>query len=62
MPAPRKYPQELRDRAARLVAEAMAKDPGLSLNAATKRIGPKVGVLPDRKMSSSVRQAVVNPS
>ncbi len=30
-----------------MVAEAMVEDPGLSLNAATKRIGPKVGVLPD---------------
>ena len=47
MPAQRKYPQELRDRAARLVAEAVAEDPKLSLNAATKRIGPKLGIVPD---------------
>ena len=47
MPAPRKYPNELRERAQRLVAEAMAEDPGLSLNAAVIRIGPKVGVVPD---------------
>ncbi len=30
-----------------MVAEAMAEDPKLSLNAATKRIGPKVGIVPD---------------
>ena len=47
MPAPRKYPQELRERAVRLVNEAMAEDPELSLNAAVLRIGPRVGVVPD---------------
>ena len=47
MPAPRKYPQELRDRAQRLVAEAQEQDPELSLNAAVKRIGERVGVNPD---------------
>ena len=47
MPAPRKYPQELRERAMRLVNEAMAEDPGLSLNGAVVRIGPRVGVVPD---------------
>jgi transposase-like protein len=47
MPAPRKYPQELRDRAVRLVVEAMAEDPELSLNGAVHRIGPRVGVVPD---------------
>ena len=47
MSAPRKYPQELRERAQRLVAEAMAEDASLSLNAAVKRVGPRVGVVPD---------------
>ena len=47
MPAPRKYPQELRDRAIRLVAEARGEESGLSLNAAAKRIGPRVGISPD---------------
>jgi transposase len=47
MPAPRKYPQELRDRSIRLVSEAMSEDPELSLNAAVHRIGPRVGVVPD---------------
>jgi hypothetical protein len=44
MPAPRKYPPELRERALRLVAEARKEDPELSLNAAVVRIGQRVGV------------------
>jgi len=47
MPAPRKYPQELRERAIRLVSEAMAEDASLSLNAAVLRIGPRLGIVPD---------------
>jgi len=47
MPAPRKYPEELRERAQRMVAEAMSEDTSLSLNAAVIRIGPRVGVVPD---------------
>ena len=47
MPAPRKYPQELRDRAMRLVAEARQEDPDLSLNGAVVRIGQRVGVNAD---------------
>ena len=46
MPAPRKYPNELRERAQRMVAEAMSQDPKLKLNAAAIRIG-RVGVVPD---------------
>ncbi len=47
MPAPRKYPQELRERAVRLVAEAREQEPELSLNQAVVRIGPRVGVNKD---------------
>ena len=47
VPAPRKYPNELRERAQRLVREAREQEPELSLNAAVKRIGPRVGVQPD---------------
>jgi transposase-like protein len=47
MPAPRKYPNELRERAQRLVVEAREQEPDLSLNAAVLRIGPRVGVNPD---------------
>lgn len=47
MPAPRKYPPELRERAQRLVAEAREQEPDLSMNAAVLWIGPRVGVNPD---------------
>src|SRR5919199_1264329 len=44
VPAPRKYPQELRERAIRLVAEAGEQEPDLSLHGAVKRVGPKLGI------------------
>jgi transposase-like protein len=47
VPAPRKYPQELRERAMRLVQEAREQDPELSQNAAVVRIGQRVGVNSD---------------
>jgi transposase-like protein len=47
VPAPRKYPNELRERAMRLVQEAREQDPELSLNAAVRRIGPRIGINPD---------------
>jgi transposase len=47
MPAPRKYPGELRERAVRLVLETREQDSKLSLNAAVQRIAPRVGVNPD---------------
>jgi transposase len=59
MPAPRKYTSEMRERAQRLVAEAMAEDPGLSLNQAVLRIGPRVGVVPDT-LRGWIKQARVD--
>ena len=59
MPAPREYPDELRDRALRLVAEAMSGDPSLSMNAAVRRIAPKVGVVPDT-LRGWVRRAEID--
>lgn len=47
MPAQRKYPPELRERAIRLVSEARKADPALSFNQAVIRIGQRVGVNPD---------------
>ena len=44
MPALRKYPPELRERAMRLVQEARAQDAELSLNQAVIRIEQRVGV------------------
>jgi transposase-like protein len=45
--APRKYPNELRERAQRLVHEAREQDPELTMTAAVKRIGERTGVNPD---------------
>jgi transposase len=47
VPAPRKYPQELRERAMRLVQEARQEDSDLSFNAAVVRVGGRVGVNAD---------------
>ena len=47
VPAPRKYPQELRERTMRLVQDVRQGDPGLSLNGAVVRIGQRTGVNPD---------------
>lgn len=47
MPAPRKCPQELRERAMRLVHVAREQEPELSVKAAVARIGTRVGVNPD---------------
>ena len=59
MPAPRKYPQELRERAMRLVAEAREQDPELSLNAAVRRVAGLVGIVPDT-LRGWCRQAEVD--
>ena len=59
MPAPRKYPEELPARAMRLVAEAREQDSALSLNAAVKRIGSRIGVNPDT-LRGWVKQADID--
>jgi transposase len=59
MASGRKYPQELRERAVRMVAEARAEDPGLSLNQAVLRIGPRVGIVPDT-LRGWIRQGQIN--
>jgi transposase len=59
VPAPRKYPNELRDRAQRRVGEAPAEDLSLSLYQAVVRIGPRIGVNPDT-LRGWCRQAAVD--
>lgn len=59
MPALRKYPPELRERAMRLVQEARREDPELSVNQAVIRIGQRVGVNPDT-LRGWVKQAQVD--
>lgn len=59
MPAPRKYPAELRERSVRLVSEAREQDQSLSVNQAVKRIGERVGVNPDT-LRGWVKQADID--
>lgn len=59
MPAPRKYPNELRERSVRLVLEAREQESSLSLNAVVSRIGPRVGVNKDT-LRGWVKQAEIN--
>ena len=59
MPAPKKYPQELRERAMRLVQEARKEDSELSLNAAVVRIGQRTGVNADT-LRGWMKQAAID--
>jgi transposase-like protein len=59
MPAPRKYPSELRERAMRLVAEAREQDRDLSMNQAVIRIGQRTGVNADT-LRGWVKQAAID--
>ena len=59
MPAQRKYPQELRDRAVRLVQEATAQDADLSSNQAVIRAGQRVGVNADT-LRGRTRQVAID--
>lgn len=59
MPAPRRYPPELRGRVIRLVLEALREDPSLSMNRAVIRIGQRVGVNPDT-LRGWVKQARID--
>jgi len=57
MPAPRKYPDELRDRAIRLV-EDIAEDAG-NVTAACRRIGEQLGINTDT-LRGWVKQAQID--
>ena len=57
MPAPKKYPDEMRDRAIRLVLD-IAEDAG-SITAACRRIGEQLGINSDT-LRGWVKQAQVD--
>jgi transposase len=44
MPAPRKYNDELRERAVRLVAETLKDNPGLAQKRACHQVGEQLGI------------------
>ena len=44
MPAPRKYPEELRERAIRLVRDRIADEPGLPVSRACRLVGEQLGI------------------
>lgn len=44
MPAQRKYPEELRERAIRLVRDRLADEPGLPVSRACRLVGEQLGV------------------
>lgn len=44
MPAPRKYPDELRQRAVRLVRDRVVDEPGLPVSRACRLVGEQLGI------------------
>jgi transposase len=47
VPAPRKYPDELRKRAIRFALDLVDGPERLSVNAACRRVGEQLGIVPD---------------
>ena len=59
MPAPRKYPDELRERAIRLVMDLVEEPGGPSINGACLRVGGQLGINGDT-LRNWVKQARVD--
>ena len=59
MPALRKYPEELRERAIRLALDLVQGEPKLSVNAACRRVGEQLGINPDT-LRNWVQQAQID--
>jgi transposase len=60
MPAPRKYPDELRARAIRLVRDLVDDESeGLSVTVASRRVGDRLGINTDT-LRNWVKQALVD--
>src|SRR4028118_272668 len=59
MAAPRKYPDELRERAIRFALDLVEAPEKLSVNAACKRVGEQLGIVPD-SLRNWVQQARID--
>ncbi len=59
MPAPKKYPDELRERAIRFALDLVDGPEKLSVNAASKRVGEQLGIVPD-SLRNCVPQARID--
>ena len=57
MPAPRKYNDELRERAVRMVEQALKEDPTLAHKRACTRVGEQLGI-PGATLRNWFRQGV----
>ncbi len=61
VPAPKKYPDELRERAIRFALDLVDGPEQLSVNAASKRVGKRLGIVPD-SLRNWVQQAASTPA
>ena len=59
MAAPRKYPEELRERAIRFALDLVDGPEGVSVNAACRRVGEQLGIVPD-SLRNWVQQARID--
>src|ERR687889_2268600 len=59
MAAPRKYPDELRERAIRFALDLVDGAEKLSVNAACRRVGEQLGIVPD-SLRNWVQQARID--
>jgi transposase len=59
VPAPRKYPEELRERAIRFALDLVDGSEKLSVNAACRRVGEQLGIVPD-SLRNWVQQARID--
>jgi transposase len=59
MAAPRKYPEELRERAIRFALDLVEGPGRLSVNGACKRVGEQLGIVPD-SLRNWVQQARID--
>jgi transposase-like protein len=59
VPAPKKYPDELRERAIRFALDLVDGPEKLSVNAASKRVGEQLGIVPD-SLRNCVLQARID--